>query len=94
MGDDEEEMKDSVVLFDLLNKETVKVINEIPIGKLFFDDYLFFNSLKKGLSVWNIETSNLMYSNKNIKTETFIKFENGFITNVSNNKIDYITLKS
>lgn len=93
VGDDDEEMEDSVVIFDLLKKEAVKIINGIPIGELFFDDYLFCNSLKKGLSIWDIETSDLMYSNENIKTETFIKFEKGFIINISKNEIDYVTLK-
>lgn len=94
VGEDDEEMEDSAVIYDVVKRKEIKIIKGVTKGKLLFDKYLYCSSLQNGLSIWNIETSALMYSNEKIKPDTFIQSQNGIIIGVSENHIEFLKIIS
>lgn len=93
VGGDDEEMADSVVIYDLAKRAEVRVINGVPKSDLFFDKYLFCSSKEKGLSIWDIEKSKPVYANPDLKPQTFIKFGADYLTGISEKSIRLLQLK-
>lgn len=93
VGDDDEEMEDSVVIYDLLERKELKIIKGIKKSDLFFDKYLYCYSQKTGLGIWNIETSTKLFSSEYIKPNILIKTRKGIVINTSKNNIEFLKLK-
>ncbi len=87
IGEDDEEMRDAVVIYNLPERLTVKTIDGVPRGGLFFDQVLYCVSKPFGLSVWDIETNALIFEDKQVKPTAIYKIDDVFLAEAAKNSL-------